>query len=110
ISYKSLFKIESIQWNQTTNVSQNGFMLASLMNIENFFIDKKKYDIHKVQTYMAHYDHSDGENKDKDGVKPDIIVVLSETFWDPTIIEDIEFSQDPLPFFHTLQKNYPNGW
>ncbi len=35
--------------------------------------------------------------------KPNIIVIMSEAFIDPTVIENLNFSDDPLPNFHGLQ-------
>ncbi|MCS7458677.1 LTA synthase family protein [Paenibacillus doosanensis] len=40
---------------------------------------------------------------------PNVIVVLSEAFWDPTVIEGLSFSRDPIPTFHALQEKYTNG-
>ncbi|TBL80034.1 LTA synthase family protein [Paenibacillus thalictri] len=42
--------------------------------------------------------------------KPNIIVVLSEAFWDPTVMENVKFSRDPIPFFHALAGQYSSGW
>ncbi|NHN33954.1 LTA synthase family protein [Paenibacillus agricola] len=40
---------------------------------------------------------------------PNIIIVLSEAFWDPTKIQGLRFSRDPIPTFHALQEKYTNG-
>ncbi|AEI41127.1 LTA synthase family protein [Paenibacillus mucilaginosus] len=40
---------------------------------------------------------------------PNIIIVLSEAFWDPTQLPGLQFSRDPIPFFHSLQKSFPHG-
>ncbi|WP_019533196.1 LTA synthase family protein [Paenibacillus ginsengihumi] len=40
---------------------------------------------------------------------PNIIVVLSESFWDPTRMDKLQFSRDPIPFFRSLTKKYPHG-
>lgn len=42
--------------------------------------------------------------------KPNVIIVLSESFWDPTLLQTVTFSRDPLPFFHELAKHYTSGW
>lgn len=39
----------------------------------------------------------------EDTVKPDIVVIQSESFTDPTLIGMENFSEDPLPYFHSLQ-------
>ncbi|MCR8643252.1 sulfatase-like hydrolase/transferase [Paenibacillus sp. N1-5-1-14] len=41
--------------------------------------------------------------------KPNVIVLLSEAFWDPTLL-NVEFSQDPIPFFRSLREKFPGGW
>ncbi|WP_171655423.1 LTA synthase family protein [Paenibacillus foliorum] len=48
-------------------------------------------------------------NKEELDRKPNVIVVLSEAFWDPTQIEGLKFSRDPIPTFHALQNKYTNG-
>lgn len=40
---------------------------------------------------------------------PNIIIVLSEAFWDITQLREVTFSRDPLPFFHALQAQYTHG-
>jgi phosphoglycerol transferase MdoB-like AlkP superfamily enzyme len=35
---------------------------------------------------------------------PNLVIVLSESFWDPTGIPGVEFTPDPVPTFHELQK------
>lgn len=49
---------------------------------------------------------SNSENKD---FKPNVIMVLSEAFWDPTQVDTIKFAEDPLPFYHSLVKEYSSG-
>ncbi len=40
-----------------------------------------------------------------EGVLPDIIVVLSEAFWDPSVMPGFIFNEDPLPNFHNLKES-----
>lgn len=40
---------------------------------------------------------------------PNIILILSESFFDITRLEGVSFSQDPLPDFHALQKEGVSG-
>ena len=37
-----------------------------------------------------------------DWIKPDVIVVMSEAFWDPTKLPNITFSEDPVVNLHNL--------
>lgn len=53
-----------------------------------------------------------GTPERKGGTKerPNVIVLLSETFWDPTLMKNVTFSGDPLPFFRSLMQRTTGGW
>lgn len=42
--------------------------------------------------------------------KPNIIMLQLESFFDPTHVKGITFSQDPLPNFRSLKENYSSGF
>ena len=46
----------------------------------------------------------------KDDDSPNIIIVQLESFFDPTQMEGVEFSQDPVPNFRALEQNYSSGY
>lgn len=46
----------------------------------------------------------------KDPSSPNIILVLLESFVDPTEIEFLQLSEDPIPNFHKLEQNYTTGY
>ena len=41
---------------------------------------------------------------------PNIIFVQLESFFDPTLLNDVSFSKDPIPNFRRLQENYSTGY
>ena len=41
--------------------------------------------------------------------QPNILMLQLETFFDPTTVEWLEFSQDPIPNFRRLMKDYSSG-
>lgn len=47
--------------------------------------------------------------KDEPEVKPDIVMIQLESFFDICDVKKVSFSRDPLPNFHRLQKEYSNG-
>ncbi|GAB2671671.1 LTA synthase family protein [Paenibacillus thermoaerophilus] len=49
-------------------------------------------------------------NRDASAEKPNVIVLLAETFWDPTRLNNVTFSEDPMPFFRSLMKETTSGW
>ncbi|WP_159882170.1 sulfatase-like hydrolase/transferase [Paenibacillus puerhi] len=40
---------------------------------------------------------------------PNVIIVLSESFWDMTKLPQLEFSRDPIPMYRELAKRYTSG-
>lgn len=51
-----------------------------------------------------------GLNQDETEKKPNIVMVQLESFFDPTLVNFLEFSQDPVPNFRSLMENYPSGY
>ena len=43
------------------------------------------------------------------GDAPDVVIVLSESFWDATKLTGVEFSEDPIPFFRALSGKCVHG-
>ena len=41
--------------------------------------------------------------------QPNIIFIQLESFFDLTMVKDLQFSEDPIPFFHQLQKETTSG-
>ena len=41
--------------------------------------------------------------------KPNVVLVVSESFFDPTVLPGVEFESDPIPEFHTLAEDWPHG-
>lgn len=48
-------------------------------------------------------------SEDNDTEKPNILMLQLETFFDPTTVEWLEFSEDPIPNFHRLMQEYSSG-
>lgn len=41
---------------------------------------------------------------------PNIVFVQLESFFDPQKVEGLQFSEDPIPYFHQLQQRYSTGY
>ncbi|WP_368263521.1 LTA synthase family protein [Clostridium disporicum] len=41
---------------------------------------------------------------------PNIIMIQLESFFDPTLVKGLNFSQDPIPYFRELSNNYSSGY
>ncbi len=42
--------------------------------------------------------------------KPNVIMLQMESFFDPTHVEDLSFSEDPIPNFRKLKEKYSSGF
>lgn len=49
------------------------------------------------------------DESDEGDYNPNVIIIMNEAFSDLGQTLDIKLSEDPLPYFHSLQKQYPNG-
>ncbi|MBO9607417.1 MAG: sulfatase-like hydrolase/transferase [Paenibacillaceae bacterium] len=111
IPLKRAFGIAAMPWNQGDNVRTNGLALTGLMNIEYLNVDSKgSVDEQTIAAIVNQQSGSDTPPAGTATAKPNIIVILSESFWDATQIKGVTFSRDPLPFFHQIQKEYTSGW
>lgn len=92
---------------QQSNYYKNGFLTAFLLNIGYLNIETP-----------AHYGQNTIEQLKKEYApavpyanfaNPDVIVILSESFWDVTTLPNTTFSQDPLENYKQLSQNNPSG-
>ncbi|MBQ8578316.1 MAG: LTA synthase family protein [Clostridia bacterium] len=85
---------------QTSNYSANGFVGAFTVNILSANVQMPEdYSENTVTSLLADCtDTPAAENFSS----PDIIVVLSESFWDPTLLPGTTFSRDPLANYRAL--------
>ncbi len=92
-------QIIPMMWDQKENYNSNGFALAFALNVP-----------------MAHVTAPKGYSENaiaaikKPAVvtslppeKPDIIVVMSESFWDPTVLPGVSIKPDPIPTVRDLR-------
>ncbi|MER8485513.1 LTA synthase family protein [Mesorhizobium sp. M1322] len=95
-------QIIPIMWDQKENYASNGFALAFALNVP-----------------MAHVSAPAGYSDksiaaiDRPAVKasvpaekPDIIIVMSESFWDPTELPGVTITPDPIPNVRALRSGY----
>lgn len=52
---------------------------------------------------------AEAEHPAEPTVKPNVVLVVSESFFDPTRLPGVSFSADPVPNFHTLAEAFPSG-
>jgi hypothetical protein len=97
--------VRSIFWDQLENYRQNGVLLAFLMNFPAATVQRPpSYSPEAVRAAAArgtpHLIRAD---------TPDIVVVMSESLFDPTRVPGLSFAKDPLPNLHRLQHEAASG-
>ncbi|TXK81901.1 LTA synthase family protein [Paenibacillus sp. N3.4] len=102
--------IQAMVWNQSENTKTNGYALATFLNTKAMFGDKREgYNDQAIETIVNQSPKPIKAGDTATKIKPNVIVVLSEAFWDPTTIKGVSFSRDPIPFFHKLQQSGTSG-
>ncbi|MCD8311021.1 MAG: LTA synthase family protein [Firmicutes bacterium] len=85
---------------QQSNYAANGFTGAFVVNVLSMNVaEPDGYGEDAVTEIMDGYEDDDVSD---DYSYPDIIVILSESFWDPTNLPGVEFSSDPLENFREI--------
>jgi len=92
-------QIIPMMWDQKENYASNGFALAFALNVPMAHVtapagysDKAIEAIQKPDVTASLPDE-----------KPDIIIVMSESFWDPAILPDVTITPDPIPTVRSLR-------
>lgn len=100
---QDVLKIQAMPWVQIENYRQNGFILAFAMNMESALIDHPKMPIETalMETGALPAEQNEDMAADK-GQKPDIIIIMSEAFWDPTRLPGFYSTPDPMPTIRAL--------
>ena len=110
VSLQKAFSLELIAWNQKANYTVNGMALSFILNANaNRLAVQEPESYQKSTIKNIVYQEKPAADTTNSGFAPNIIVVMSEAFWDPTVMEGISFSEDPLPYFHSLQQSYTSG-
>lgn len=104
--------VDFVLWNQNENYASNGFVLGFISNLDTTVMEKPKNYSKENMLEIANdikkqYSGNIGNEKKKE--KPNIIFVMSESFWDPTKVTNLSFSEDPVPNLHHYIENFPGG-
>ncbi|TDF98553.1 LTA synthase family protein [Paenibacillus piri] len=106
-----------IVWNQSENYGNNGMALAFTMNVKNAIVPKPEgYDEPSMANLaqslktQAGVQTASAKANPFSGQQPNVIFIMNEAFWDPTLLPNVTFSEDPAPTVHRLQKESTSGY
>ncbi|TGE36316.1 LTA synthase family protein [Desulfosporosinus fructosivorans] len=104
---KKAFALQLNNLSQKINYEENGMMLGFALNAEYLKVQEPaNYQEDSIKQVVEGSKASYSTDPD---FKPNIIFVMSEAFWDPTLMKNVSFNQDPMPFFRSLQKSQTSG-
>ena len=111
-------QVSNILWNQQQNYSLNGQSLAFMMNLQNSKMPTPvgyneasiKAIADKLSAQSLSATAMVGGSPTATTKKPNVIFVMNEAFWDPTLMTNVTFSEDPVPTIHQLQKETTSGY
>ena len=96
-------RIIPIVWDQKENYNYNGFILAFALNLPMAHVRTPAgYGPTAIDAIPARrFGYLGGPAE-----KPDVIMLMSESFWDPTRLNNLTFSPDPMPNIRAAQSGY----
>lgn len=108
LALKRTFDLECVTWDQKLNAQQNGLLLSFCLNLQWLSVQEPEgYQPEKIREIIEDYNEQPAWSNP--GIKPNIIIIMNEAFWDPCLLPGVSFSRDPLPFFRALQKEHSGG-
>ncbi len=93
-------QIIPMMWDQKENYASNGFALAFALNVPMANVDTPDGYDSEAMTGIA---VPAGVTVSVPDERPDIIMVMSESFWDPTLLPGVKITPDPLPTSRALE-------
>lgn len=100
------------KWNQLSNYQQNGFLFGFITNLQNdLMIKNENYSEETMQQITDYYTKKATEyNQNLSEIKtPNLMVIVSESLSDPTVFNQLTFSEDPLPNLRQYMQTYSSG-
>ena len=94
-------------WN---DYEKNGLILTFFPRLSRMKVTAPpEYSREKIQ--MVHDEYANYEIETVHAaVRPNVIVIQSEALWDPTLLPNAQFSEDPMPFLRSLSEEGKSGW
>lgn len=105
--------VSEVIWNQQENYGTNGFGVAFAVNVQHSIVPKPSG---YGQSLMAAMAQQITELKQTlapvtpNTEQPNVIFIMNEAFWDPTLLPNVTFNVDPIPTIRRLQEQSTSGY
>ena len=117
-SFIKIFFLNTNLWNPSKEYHKNGFLASYVKQINDLIIKKPdNYSVNKVKRIyedtVEKDDNQEGNTElaqEEDEKKPNIIVIMNESFADMRVHHYFKTSEEYMPYFKSLLKNTINGY
>ena len=92
-----------MMWDQKENYRHNGFLMALAFNIPMAHVAAPAGYNENTIADIASDGSAFAVNHSK---RPDVIMIMSESLWDPTRLQNISLSRDPMPTIRSRQSGH----
>lgn len=90
--------VTNITFDQNRNYKMNGFFATFLLNMQSAIVlPPNGYNEKNINEIIENLESQPVPAGSSLTEKPNVIVIMSESFWDPTSIPTLEFAEDPMP-------------
>lgn len=104
--YLNKHSIEENQWSQIDGYRENGFISSFMMNLAYINVKKPEdYNKKNIQSIVSQIKKTDNSND-----KPNIILILNESFSDISLMKNVDFKDEIMPTINYLKENYISGY
>lgn len=97
-------KLKINEYSDFDDFKDNGFLLTFIMNFNTLFSNKPKNYEQGISKKIL--EHIETKTPDK---KPNIIIIMNESFFNINNVEGIKLSENPLPNFTDISSKFTNG-
>lgn len=108
--------ITNYRWDQEQNYQENGFINAFSINIKNIIIEKpENYSLATLDDLVENFSTpkvqalSFKESETETNEKPNIIFIMNESLFDPTILPNVTFSENPITNIDKIRAEGSSG-
>ena len=99
-AFRDRLNMIPMMWDQQENYRHNGFLIAFAFNVPMAKVAAPADYTARTMENMTPGDAAYGYYPTS---RPDIIMVMSESLWDPTRLTNVSFSSDPMPTIRANQ-------
>ncbi len=102
------FSLDNTSSDVSVVYTRNGFMVAFLVS-SNYGKAPENYSLDMIDDFASAYP-SDQISTQADEERPNVIVIMNESYSDLRVLGDYETSEPLFPFIDSLEENTAKGW